>query len=88
MPQEWREAFESKKGKLSSLDLMELVSLGRLRDYNAPPAGSAGSSSAHADSTTSGEQEDGPQDWPDSLKDFVRMVKELSINRTLDPDCE
>ncbi|KAF9955465.1 Methyltransferase-like protein 25 [Mortierella alpina] len=82
MPQDWREAFESKKGKLSSLDLMELVSLGRLRDYNAPPAGSDGSSS-----NTLEEQEDaGPQDWPESLKDFVRMVKELSINRTLDPD--
>ncbi|KAF9968352.1 Methyltransferase-like protein 25 [Mortierella alpina] len=83
MPQEWRKAFESKKGKLSSLDLMELVSLGRLRDYNAPPAGSDGSLS---DGTILGEQEDGPQDWPESLKDFVRMVKALSINRTLDPD--
>jgi len=85
MPQEWREAFESKKGKLSSLDLMELVSLGRLRDYNAPPAGSDGSLS---NGTILGEQEDGPQDWPESLKDFVRMVKALSINRTLDPDCK
>ncbi|KAG9323591.1 hypothetical protein KVV02_004841 [Mortierella alpina] len=89
MPQEWREAFESKKGKLSSLDLMELVSLGRLREFNAPPAGSDGSSSngsIHAADTTLGDQDDGPQDWPESLKDFVRMVKELSINRTLDPD--
>ncbi|KAF9277332.1 hypothetical protein BGZ68_009378 [Mortierella alpina] len=89
MPQEWREAFESKKGKLSSLDLMELVSLGRLRDYNAPPAGTdafSSNGSAHTDDTTLGEQEDGPKDWPESLKDFVRMVKELSINRTLDPD--
>ncbi|KAF9571010.1 hypothetical protein EC968_001096 [Mortierella alpina] len=90
MPQEWREAFESKKGKLSSLDLMELVSLGKLRDYNAPPAGlepsSPNGSTDEANMTLLGEQEEGPQDWPESLKEFVRMVQELSINRTLDPD--
>ncbi|KAG0198277.1 Methyltransferase-like protein 25 [Mortierella sp. GBA30] len=92
MPQEWREAFESEKGKLSSLDLMELVSIGKLRDFNAPPAMSplhATSVNKSAHPTPSSTEEktwDGPQDWPESLKDFVRMVKALSINRTLDPD--
>ncbi|KAF8931063.1 Methyltransferase-like protein 25 [Haplosporangium bisporale] len=76
MPQDWREAFESPQGKLSSLDLMELVSLGKLRDYKSSSAATHG-----------GEQDaSGPQDWPESLKAFVRMIKTLSINRTLDPD--
>jgi len=77
MPESWRRAFESEQGTLSSLDLMELVSLGKLRDYK-----SASSSSSILEDN--GE----PQDWPDSLKAFVDMVKKLSINRTLDPDCK
>ncbi|KAI9231748.1 MAG: hypothetical protein BYD32DRAFT_430036 [Podila humilis] len=76
MPQDWREAFESPQGKLSSLDLMELVSLGKLRDYKSSSAATHGG----------GQDASGPQDWPESLKAFVRMIKTLSINRTLDPD--
>ncbi|KAG0053715.1 Methyltransferase-like protein 25 [Gryganskiella cystojenkinii] len=76
MPKSWRQAFESDQGTLSSLDLMELVSLGKLRDFDSSgPTSSSSSSSA-----------DGPKDWPESLKAFVKMVKRLSINRTLDPD--
>lgn len=78
MPQDWREAFESPLGKLSSLDLMELVSLGKLRDYKSSSVATQG-----------GEQDaSGPQDWPESLKAFLQMIKVLSINRTLDPDCK
>ncbi|KAG0001065.1 Methyltransferase-like protein 25 [Modicella reniformis] len=73
LPKEWRDAFESEQGKLGSLDLMQLVSLGKLRDFNQVRS-----------SRTTTLQE--PQDWPDSLKDFVAMVKKLSINRTLDPE--
>ncbi|KAF9177973.1 hypothetical protein BGZ50_008185 [Haplosporangium sp. Z 11] len=83
MPQDWRDAFESEQGKLSSLDLMKLVSLGKLRDFNAPPAGSTQEVTMKPEKVG---PTIGPQDWPESLKDFVRMVKELSINRTLDPD--
>ncbi|KAG0251272.1 Methyltransferase-like protein 25 [Mortierella polycephala] len=83
MPQDWRDAFESEQGKLSSLDLMKLVSLGKLRDFTAPPAGSTQEVTMKAEEVGPSL---GPQDWPESLKDFVRMVKELSINRTLDPD--
>ncbi|KAF9303467.1 hypothetical protein BGZ74_003674 [Mortierella antarctica] len=75
MPQDWRDAFESPQGKLSSLDLMELVSLGKLREYKSSVAAQRAKHDAS-----------GPQDWPESLKDFVRMIKTLSINRTLDPD--
>ncbi|KAF9538656.1 Methyltransferase-like protein 25 [Mortierella hygrophila] len=78
MPQSWREAFECPQGKLSSLDLMRLVSLGHLRDFKEPAAGTLGDPLAY--------DAGGVQDWPESLKDFVRMVKALSINRTLDPD--
>ncbi|KAG0027361.1 Methyltransferase-like protein 25 [Podila clonocystis] len=76
MPQDWRAAFESPQGKLSSLDLMELVSLGKLREYK------------QSSTATQGTEHDasGPQDWPESLKEFVRMIKALSINRTLDPN--
>lgn len=77
MPQDWRDAFESPQGKLSSLDLMELVSLGKLREYKSSVAAQGAKHDAS-----------GPQDWPESLKDFVRMIKTLSINRTLDPDCK
>lgn len=77
MPQDWREAFESPQGKLSSLDLMELVSLGKLREYKSSSTATQGEHDAS-----------GPQDWPESLKDFLRMIKALSINRTLDPDCK
>ncbi|KAF9138657.1 Methyltransferase-like protein 25 [Linnemannia schmuckeri] len=80
MPQSWREAFECPQGKLSSLDLMRLVSLGHLRDFKEPAAG------APLEQQLVMEEECGVQDWPESLKDFVRMVKALSINRTLDPD--
>lgn len=80
MPQSWREAFECPQGKLSSLDLMRLVSLGHLRDFKEPAAGTSGDPLTYDGS--------GIQDWPESLKDFVRMVKALSINRTLDPDCK
>ncbi|KAG0212750.1 Methyltransferase-like protein 25 [Mortierella sp. NVP41] len=84
MPQSWREAFECPQGKLSSLDLMRLVSLGHLRDFKEPPAGVDVS---QLDKGKDKEMEEsGIQDWPESLKDFVRMVKVLSINRTLDPD--
>lgn len=76
MPESWRRAFESEQGTLSSLDLMELVSLGKLRDFK--------STSSSASTSEKGE----PQDWPESLKAFVDMVKRLSINRTLDPDCK
>ncbi|KAG0357973.1 Methyltransferase-like protein 25 [Gamsiella multidivaricata] len=76
MPKDWRDAFESEQGKLSSLDLMELVSLGKLRDLNT----------TRSNSTATGSESPAPQDWPESLKEFVRMVKKLSINRTLDPD--
>ncbi|KAG0218997.1 hypothetical protein BGX31_011436 [Mortierella sp. GBA43] len=73
MPKEWRDAFESENGKLSSLDLMELVSLGNLRGFNQE--------------RTSGEPNQQKQtDWPESLKNFVSMVKKLSINRTVDPE--
>ncbi|KAG0279831.1 Methyltransferase-like protein 25, partial [Linnemannia gamsii] len=81
MPQSWREAFECPQGKLSSLDLMRLVSLGHLRDFKEPAAGTTATASS-----TMASEEGGIQDWPESLKDFVRMVKALSINRTLDPD--
>jgi hypothetical protein len=83
MPQSWREAFECPQGKLSSLDLMRLVSLGHLRDFKEPAAGTTATASS-----TMASEEGGIQDWPESLKDFVRMVKALSINRTLDPDCK
>ncbi|KAF9582310.1 hypothetical protein BGW38_000365 [Lunasporangiospora selenospora] len=118
LPQDWREAFESEQGRLSSLDLMELVSLGKLRDFNTtsacstslseavsvPPASSAScrsrstatahsprspTSSSRIDDQSRPQKEHSattPKDWPQSLKDFVRMVKSLSINRTLDPD--
>ncbi|KAF9118914.1 Methyltransferase-like protein 25 [Mortierella sp. 14UC] len=88
MPQSWREAFESPQGKLSSLDLMRLVSLGHLREFKDVPAGLSADQLASRDIEMS--SADGGkgqvQDWPESLKDFVRMVKILSINRTLDPD--
>ncbi|KAF9088375.1 Methyltransferase-like protein 25 [Mortierella sp. AM989] len=92
MPQDWREAFESQQGKLSSLDLMELVSLGKLRDFKSEPSspndvkeGNSYHRMPNGPKITV-EHNHEPQDWPDSLKDFVRMVKKLSINRTLDPD--
>ncbi|KAG0340884.1 Methyltransferase-like protein 25 [Podila humilis] len=81
MPQEWRDAFESPRGKLSSLDLMELVSLGTLRDYNKQPGHAADQGTTGAASNTYNSQ-----DWPESLKEFIQMIKKLSINRTLDPD--
>ncbi|KAF9420290.1 hypothetical protein BGZ94_009169 [Podila epigama] len=80
MPREWREAFESPQGKLSSLELMELVSLGKLRDFIQKPL----NESQHEQE--GGQGSSGPRDWPESLKAFLRMVKTLSINRTLDPD--
>ncbi|GJJ72803.1 hypothetical protein EMPS_05161 [Entomortierella parvispora] len=83
MPESWRKAFESEQGTLSSLDLMELVSLGKLRDFKSASSSSSSSSSS---SLSSSEVEGEPQDWPESLKAFVSMVKKLSINRTLDPD--
>ncbi|KAI1290659.1 hypothetical protein EDD11_009117 [Mortierella claussenii] len=80
MPQEWRDAFESEEGRLSSQDLMELVSLGKLRDFKQP-------STTSTEATTVDESRSSdPQDWPESLKEFVEMVKRLSINRTLDPN--
>ncbi|KAG0374111.1 hypothetical protein BGX24_010817 [Mortierella sp. AD032] len=87
MPQSWREAFESPQGKLSSLDLMHLVSLGHLREFKDTPAGLSADQLANRDTEmTSADGDEGVQDWPESLKDFVKMVKILSINRTLDPD--
>ncbi|KAF9909264.1 hypothetical protein EC991_008901 [Linnemannia zychae] len=87
MPQSWREAFESTQGKLSSLDLMRLVSLGHLRDFKDVPAGLSADQLASRDiEMSSADGDEGVQDWPESLKDFVKMVKILSINRTLDPD--
>ncbi|KAG0273194.1 Methyltransferase-like protein 25 [Linnemannia exigua] len=87
MPQSWREAFESPQGKLSSLDLMHLVSLGHLREFKDTPAGLSADQLANRDTEmTSADGNEGVQDWPESLKDFVKMVKILSINRTLDPD--
>ncbi|KAF8954731.1 Methyltransferase-like protein 25 [Entomortierella lignicola] len=83
MPQDWREAFESEQGKLSSLDLMQLVSLGKLRDFKSGPSPRNDIPIRPKTSVDHGHE---PQDWPESLKDFVRMVKKLSINRTLDPD--
>ncbi|ORZ14863.1 hypothetical protein BCR41DRAFT_396593 [Lobosporangium transversale] len=102
MPQEWRDAFESDQGRLSSLDLMELVSLGKLRDFKAAPACPKSTKSSSSSpslvltslskattdlcSGSSKRVDQEPQDWPESLKEFVSMVKRLSINRTLDPE--
>ncbi|KAF9921473.1 Methyltransferase-like protein 25 [Linnemannia zychae] len=85
MPASWREAFECPQGKLSSLDLMRLVSLGHLRDFKETPAGlTADQLARHIEDVKTGCCK--VKDWPESLKDFVAMVKILSINRTLDPD--
>ncbi|KAF9360894.1 hypothetical protein BGX34_007451 [Mortierella sp. NVP85] len=78
MPKEWREAFESEQGRLNSQDLMELVSLGNLRDFNCQGRSTSGSCAPS--------DQQGLKDWPESLKEFVAMVKRLSINRTLDPE--
>ncbi|KAF8938744.1 Methyltransferase-like protein 25 [Dissophora ornata] len=94
MPKDWRDAFESEQGRLSSLDLMELVSLGKLRDFHVAPSSpsppspttSEAASSSRSSCSHGSHERQSPSDWPESLKEFVGMIKKLSINRTLDSD--
>ncbi|KAG0254010.1 hypothetical protein DFQ27_007087, partial [Actinomortierella ambigua] len=77
MPDDWKAALESPQGKLSSLDLMTLVSQGTLRPYRSNP-------SSPSEPTSQGSSE--IKDWPASLKGYVERIRELSLDRTLKPE--
>ncbi|KAG0224991.1 Methyltransferase-like protein 25 [Actinomortierella wolfii] len=75
MPDDWKVALESPQGKLSSLDLMTLVSKGTLRPFESP---------SEDDKSSEGSSE--VKDWPASLKGYVDRIREFSLDRNLKPE--